>query len=144
MSRNLCRDRCVYCGDDVRLVPEWPVIQEWARPVRDRYRLVSAICRGCQSLYVAHVDYSEDRHLRSPDLANDFRQVKDLSFWSTFNDEPSEMDKPKREVKVFQVKVVNGVEIQRQEMEDPENIEPWEEQVSLPSRSAQPSSEPAG
>jgi hypothetical protein len=98
MSRNLCATDCYFCRSDVRLV-EAPRHVE-LRDVGPRYAteydgliVADAECTACGGKYLAWVDWPnghEHWHKRDCD---DFR---DLSFRSTFNDEPGEADMPTR------------------------------------------------
>jgi hypothetical protein len=98
VSRNLCRVDCYYCG-------EIPVLEEAPRRISkkeagvyfDEYEgmfVAKATCFTCEAKYLAWVS--------RPDGHGNFLHEQDafldLSFRSTFNDEPGRGDLPKHEV----------------------------------------------
>lgn len=88
MSRNLCTNRCAYCDVDVRLEESPRLIRkDEAGCYYNEYRqmlVANAVCDACGAKYLAWY----------------WRQAAggehdDLSFRSTFNDEPGPSDLPR-------------------------------------------------
>lgn len=105
MSRNLGDTSCRICNDAVRL-------DEQARPISERdtgaamfpnyegLLVANARCRNCDAKYLAWVDAGSNRRLNQGHWQrrqNDDREFVDLSFRSSFNDEPGPDDLPSRE-----------------------------------------------
>ena len=102
MSRNLGRTDCYFCNSDVELLEQpRPVTVEEVRPYEEYYvgmlTVANAWCPQCEAKYLAWVDHSgANGHMRrTPD---DDRLFVDLSFRSSFNDEPGFDDLPKYNV----------------------------------------------
>lgn len=100
VSRNLCSTDCYYCGDT-------PTHDEQPRPVTqkdcgvyfDEFEgmvVANATCPSCEARYLAWVR-APARWSGSWGKDNDGAHF-DLSFRSTFNDEPGLTDLPKYEV----------------------------------------------
>ena len=105
MSRNLARTDCYFC-------PDTPTIQEQPRPITaadagayfDEYRgmlIANAECPLCEAKYLAWVDEHgrEQRFSWPPPSGPGEIGFFDLSFRSTFNDEPGVADLPRWEIK---------------------------------------------
>jgi hypothetical protein len=111
MSRNLCRTSCDQCGcRAVRLT---------ANPYHRKDRggtFADAECRVCGVLYTAWMRDDEPPHMwgeRAPD------GFFDLSYRSTFNDEPGPADFPiSGRIETFRVVTRDGVEIHREPLDD--------------------------
>lgn len=111
MSRNLCQRNCYYCGDIPRLTED-------ARPVTpddcgsryfDEYKgmtVAAAECPSCEAKYLAWIDPPESwaMHGWYVNKYGDTRHF-DLSFRSTFNDEPGPTDTPVYKVELQRVRV---------------------------------------
>lgn len=101
MSRNLCKTYCHFCLGEVTLVgPTAPISREQAGAYFDEYEgmlVADAECVDCEAKYLAWVD----RQTRPPwgFARRENRRFVDLSFRSTFNDEPGEEDLPRYEIK---------------------------------------------
>jgi len=109
MSRNLARASCPYCDGRV-------VLEEEPRPVRHEeagvyfmeYRdvlvVANAHCEDCEAQYLAWVEHRGSAgHLAWP--MEPGQTHRDLSFRSTFNDEPGDADLPKHIVLRVPVRV---------------------------------------
>lgn len=96
MSSNLGRTDCPYCNSDV--------IVTGVPKIRGYYHVVAADaeCSVCKAQYAAWVG---DRNGTRPEKELTFH---DLSFRSTFNDEPGEADKPPVMPQTFRVVVIDG------------------------------------
>lgn len=96
MSRNLAETRCVHCGHDVELDEEpRPITAADAGLYFDEYEgmtVANAFCPACNAQYLAWIDQSTRKVHggRKPD----YGKITDLSYRSTFNDEPSPEDLP--------------------------------------------------
>lgn len=95
MSRNLCQIECDRCGAEEVFIleqPRYPTAKDCGRYL-DQFReftFADAECGCCQARYLAWVDAPDDRRWGDP-MADFF----DLSYRSTFNDEPGPDDLPK-------------------------------------------------
>mgnify|MGYP001151860163 CR=1 FL=1 len=87
MARNLGRTTCAFCNEPVKLEEEPRQIKPEEAGVYYHetvgYRFANASCTLCHAKYLAW--------FREP--GSD--EISDLSFRSTFDDEPGEMDLPK-------------------------------------------------
>ena len=95
MSRNLCKTCCHFCSEAVELDEEPRLVTEaeTGRNYYPAYRsmlVANATCTVCEAQYLAWIDYPAP-HSRGP---GDLPFV-DLSFRSTFNDEPGAADAPR-------------------------------------------------
>lgn len=103
MSRNLLRTDCYFCAGTVVLVkPPRLISTDDAKGYIDEFAgliVAEAECCACLAEYMAWIDergrtaLDGRPFLRSPE---DSAPFFDLSFRSTFNDEPGQRDKPKR------------------------------------------------
>ena len=103
MSRNLLRIDCRFCAGPVALVrPQRTISADDTRGYIEEFAgliVAEAECCDCLAEYLAWVDERGRQALdgrpfiRSPEDGVPFF---DLSFRSTFDDEPGERDKPKR------------------------------------------------
>lgn len=100
MSRNLLRTECYFCGHEVSMVEKPRLItHEEARVYFNEYAgmtVANAECGACEAQYLAWVapppgDRPTDPYAEGP--------FYDLSFRSTFNDEPGDDDMPRYDVK---------------------------------------------
>jgi len=101
MSRNLCSQTCVYCGDEPKLV-ESPheLTKQEAHVYFEEFEgmiVAKSICPSCEAEYLAWLDESKRKKYRCKKY---YSLIEDLSFYSSFNDEPGNNDLPKWEVKV--------------------------------------------
>jgi len=104
MSRNLLADKCVVCGDEVEL-DEHPrqITKEDAGTYLDEYRgmlVAKAHCPSCEAQYLAWMDDTNSETRRrwpGRPRSNSARPGRpfDLSYQSSFNDEPGEGDGPR-------------------------------------------------
>lgn len=103
MSRNLCQTECDRCGHEPVRLEEPPRIIGEADAGRyaNEYRrnglmVANATCPVCDAQYLAWVTSAEGYGARDMDraLARGIGYF-DLSYRSTFNDEPGEQDLPK-------------------------------------------------
>jgi hypothetical protein len=107
MSRNLSRTDCYFCGDVPKLVEvPRPITAEEAGVYFAEYEgllVANAECPRCGAKYLAWVD--ERGYVRpelwcgmlvAPRVPDDDIGFVDLSFRSTFNDEPGDADRPTR------------------------------------------------
>jgi len=105
MSRNLLRTDCYFCNGRV-------VVEEAPRPILETEARVyfygphgyegmlvaNARCFECEAKYLAWVDETTKASKHHYDRKSDNNEAFfDLSFRSTFNDEPGENDLPERE-----------------------------------------------
>jgi len=106
LSRNLGKKNCDYCGGDVTLVGSVaPITEKQAHRYFDEFEgmlVADAQCSRCEAKYLAWVDQRPcvnpihrggHSYGHSPD-----EPFFDLSFRSTFNDEPGAADKPKYKI----------------------------------------------
>lgn len=104
MSRNLLSTKCVHCEHKVELLEEpHPITKEEAGRYFDEYEgmiVAKAICPMCLAEYLAWIDETERVKIRIDRKAN-YGEVLDLSYYSTFNDEPDYTDLPKYDVQVI-------------------------------------------
>jgi len=102
MSRNLCCQTCVYCGDEPKLVesPHELTKQEAHIYFQEFEGMIVAesICPSCEAEYLAWIDESK-RKIYPRTKA--YPLIEDLSFYSSFNDEPGDNDLPKWEVQTI-------------------------------------------
>ena len=96
MSRNIGYARCKYCGSDVVLDgnphPATPdeVWGEYLGMI-----IENAECPECKAKYMAwrHWEHRDTDYWANPDWAEN-KKIMDLSFRSSFNDEPGDDDLP--------------------------------------------------
>jgi len=106
MSRNLCSTRCYYCGfEPVRLeeTPR-PITSDEAFVYFEEYAgmlVANAVCPLCEAKYLAWCDETTriNKRWQSYHHGPTDGGYFDLSFRSTFNDEPGPDDKPKYRIK---------------------------------------------
>lgn len=101
MSRNLAQTDCYFCHGEVKLTGEKrQVVKDDCGVYFAEYEgmiVADAECGDCEAKYLAWVDESKRVcYRRTPDPA---RLFEDLSFRSTFNDEPGEEDMPKYKIR---------------------------------------------
>lgn len=105
MSRNLCRTDCHVCGSDV--VVTGPAVKPRWGPLTMRgevIRLADGHCRACKAQYSAWIDPCGE--------------VVDLSYRSTFNDEPGPADIPEgTTVEIIRIIRRFGAEVYRERVE---------------------------
>ena len=110
MSRNIGQRDCYFCPSKVVLVEEpRPVKQEDTGAYQSQYEgmiVANAECPACLAKYLAWVTGPAGSNWNSLPREEGQTHV-DLSFRSTFNDEPGEEDLPryKVELKLFRVGV---------------------------------------
>jgi hypothetical protein len=98
MSRNLCQTYCERCKTEpVRLVERSrPITKKEAEVYFEEFKgllVADAYCPNCNARYLAWC--KDPLSLRAPDYDMDYF---DLSYRSTFNDEPGPDDLPKPDV----------------------------------------------
>jgi len=103
MSRNLCITNCYYCEHSIELLEDPREITERDAGVHyDTYRgmlVADAQCPICLAQYLAWIDDSNcSGHRRCKPGYPGYGKCFDLSFRSSFNDEPGEKDKPQYNV----------------------------------------------
>ena len=103
MSRNLCRTTCYYCDGAVLFVesprPCTPVDCGLYYDEYEGMLVAHAVCEDCEAQYLAWVD--ERPRVRQSGWPAQFTEDGghfDLSFRSTFNDEPGKRDLPRWEI----------------------------------------------
>ena len=102
MSRNIgMGPGCDFCPGDVSLVEATrPITKAEAGVYFDEYEgmpVANAVCVLCDAKYLAWIDWPlSSRHIASPKKPGDL--YVDLSFRSTFNDEPGLADMPKHKI----------------------------------------------
>lgn len=112
MSRNLCAESCVHCGDDVVYIDEHPrLITEDERGLYKEYDgmlVMEAECPSCLAHYLAWIDDTNTPQARQygPRPKPDYGKPYDLSYYGSFNDEPGtdkwgRFDGPQYEVQVI-------------------------------------------
>lgn len=98
MSRNLCRTDCRYCQGAIFLIEPWrPITRDDCGPYFDEYEgmpVAAAECEACEAKYLAW-----GWHGRRESTFEPAGTVCDLSFRSTFDDEPGADDLPKWDVR---------------------------------------------
>lgn len=101
MSRNLLRDDCVHCGDMPRLLePPRSITEADAGDYFEEYegmQVAHAACPSCCALYLAWVDNrTRKRRMRWFDArwTAEGQTHFDLSYRSTFDNEPGPTDLP--------------------------------------------------
>lgn len=105
MSRNLCRTDCARCGGDVRLsgIPYAYTLNGDAS-----FTIADADCADCGAKYSAWINDSYSKaQWRTPE------GFYDLSYRSSFNDEPGPGDLPGGTVEVYRLIIVDGKPILR-------------------------------
>lgn len=106
MSRNLCRVICYYCGHPVKISePPRPItVYDCGRHFKEfKGMLVAkACCSACLAKYLAWIDLSKCVKNPRPKY---HEIIEDLSFRSTFDDEPGPNDLPEFEVEKQWVRV---------------------------------------
>ena len=106
MSRNLCTTICPHCGDTPRLVetPHFITNKESGAYYEEFEGMIvaKAICPSCEAQYLSWTDESHrTRYARDKSCPT----VEDLSYYSTFNDEPDEDDLPRYEIQYVRIRV---------------------------------------
>lgn len=95
MSRNLAMTHCYYCHEEVKLDEEpRPITKEESGVYYDEYAtmpVANATCTICEAKYLAWTHYPDGQIGEGPFV--------DLSFRSTFNDEPGVPDTPRWQIK---------------------------------------------
>lgn len=96
MSRNLCKTECDRCGTERLALEEGfrPITRAEAGKYFDEYdgmRVAKAYCPTCGAQYLAWEHYPWEP---VPEKSPHVPPYVDLSFRSTFNDEPGEEDLP--------------------------------------------------
>ena len=99
MSRNLGMTTCYFCGGTVNLTGEpHNITREEAGAYFDEYRccvFANAECSLCGAKYLAWMDtVAHGQRHGYEGYKRDANTIYDLSFRSTFDDEPGEADKP--------------------------------------------------
>lgn len=103
MSRNLCQVECQRCGAIPKRSEEpRPITENEAGVYFPQFRgliVANADCPDCGAKYLAWVDetevaWSRERGWHDTQYHDGRREFFDLSFRSTFNDEPGEDDLP--------------------------------------------------
>lgn len=96
MSRNLCETTCQHCDNVPELVePVHPITREEAGRYFDEFEgmmVAKAICPCCEAEYLAWLDQSNRRRYPRSKM---YDGIEDLSYYSSFNDEPGATDGPK-------------------------------------------------
>lgn len=118
MSRNLGSTCCYFCGETVKLdEPPRPITREDAGiyyDTRDGYGyagmiVANASCTVCEAQYLADIDKSACAGFSSWQswqvALQEGQTHRDLSFRSTFNDEPGIADMPKYKISWQPIKV---------------------------------------
>jgi hypothetical protein len=110
MSRNLCQRNCEFC-------PGVPTFDEKPRPITEadagRYfpeykgmLVANATCPLCEAKYLAWVDEApRDTGWSVFRRPSEDEPFVDLSFRSTFNDEPGDDDLPKWRIETQHIRV---------------------------------------
>jgi hypothetical protein len=104
VSRNLCRTDCYFCEGAIVLAEPWRAIErsDCGRYL-DEYEgmpVAKAECVDCQAKYLAWGWHPNPSWPRGLPFA-----VCDLSFRSTFNDEPGAEDMPRWEIETVRRRV---------------------------------------
>lgn len=99
MSRNLMSVVCVHCGNTPELV-EIPhkITENNAGAYFKEFEgmiVAHATCPSCEADYLAWLD--ESKRVKYP-RTKVYPVIEDLSYYSTFNDEPGNDDLPKWEI----------------------------------------------
>lgn len=99
MSRNLCRTDCYFCEGAIVLKERWrPIARADAGVYFNEYcgmPVAAAECEDCEAQYLAWGWNPTPTTYRG-----DGGVVRDLSFRSSFNDEPGSADYPRYEIRV--------------------------------------------
>lgn len=100
MSRNLGRSDCDWCSGKVTMTEPVRSITEsdcGAYYFTEYHGMLvaKACCEDCEAPYLAWVLGANGHHPHRHNLDENEHVVRDLSFWSTFNDEPGPEDFPK-------------------------------------------------
>lgn len=101
MSRNLCRTDCITCRGRVLLTG---VPHPYEFNGRPGWVIADAECEDCGTKYSAWIN-APGGSRGQPRTAYGFF---DLSYRSTFNDEPGEDDVPRAKIEIFRVVMVDG------------------------------------
>ena len=97
MSRNLCRTTCYYCDSPVlpkeepRLATKFDV-GRYTEQYEGRLWCAAAVCPACRATYLAW--YSDTPWPRESTVPECQEEIMDLSFRSSFDDEPDDADLP--------------------------------------------------
>jgi len=113
MSKNLGRADCEVCGSKVEITGI-PYARGDNLPEYEGMHVADADCTVCGAKYTAWIGpLSDDKHGFDFD---DFQKhgFWDLSYRSTFNDEPGEGDAPTGEFSAFRIVLRDGEEIHRE------------------------------
>lgn len=112
MSRNLSSTTCYFCNHAVTLdEPPRPITEGDAGHYFEEYRgmiVANATCPACEARYLAWLDGTHRARSGWPRPETDDAgnlTIRDLSFRSSFNDEPGAEDFPKYAVKIEWVRV---------------------------------------
>lgn len=110
MSRNLCDTSCWYCdegvnqGSVVLIGPIAPITEKQAGCYYEEFKALlvgDAECKDCRAKYLAWMSDIQGNEL--------FDEIGDLSFRSTFNDEPGAADAPKWQLKTVVTRTIEKV-----------------------------------
>lgn len=99
MSRNLCKTVCDFCGTEPQMIEKpRPITKEESGCYFDEYAgmlVANADCLACGAKYLGWVTWPDRIHKLHGSLYGDDPQgLVDMSFRSTFNDEPGPEDLP--------------------------------------------------
>lgn len=119
MSRNLCRTDCVHCkNSDFELGKSYPVADD--HPYNSGMVVSNATCKTCGTKYIAWIGPTSDGYGARDCDRYLIREhgFYDLSYRSTFDDEPGDDDIPFEKLRIFKVFVIDGKIVKIQEDED--------------------------
>lgn len=109
MSRNLGQVNCAVCGCEVTATGK-PYRRDDDDARSNGLLVCDAECTVCRTRYTGWLEYTPGSRWRTPDTG-----FFDLSYRSTFNDEPGPDDIPfKGRVETFQIVVIDGREVHRE------------------------------
>lgn len=102
MSRNLCRTNCRTCESSVVICG---IPYKGTGHYKDGLWMADAICTICETKYTAWIGPSSESYGGREVDRNMVREhgFYDLSYRSTFNDEPGKEDLPLAKVETFRV-----------------------------------------
>ncbi len=97
MSRNIAKTTCDHCGSRVVVTGRLhPITKEEAHVYFKEFEgliVADAECSVCRAKYIAWCDYSTCRGIHNdPRRCQGVQPFWDLSYRSTFNDEPGDKD----------------------------------------------------
>ena len=113
MSRNIGQSTCPHCGDTpvIKELPH-PITEQEAHRYYEGYKgmiVARAECPSCCAVYLAWIDESQCTRPVYPRGTHPFDgRFVDLSYYSTFNDEPGEADGPMYKILVTTLRVRVG------------------------------------